>query len=642
MAYNIKGDLSVARNFDAFGGKQGKQYIIEGFVDFTASEPTHTLNAVYINTATGNGSTTTGTTFTANNLYKSNGTTWFEVAPAPGFMAFDNANDLLSVYTGTAWSSAPFSSIYREDGGITSPRTVTLTPGASITFKESGQAGTAIDNISVSSRFFESNITSVTHTSGTNVAVDMSLSHAYRINVSNASTGDVTVDAPTNAPSISNILMIHLNNIDAASRNFIMNATYKGTDGNSLGTIAVINGTMRSFAFYYNDIASEWVAFYDNVPPVVSAIASRTEETITQSAHGFTAGQVVYHDGTDWKLALAEGTGVKAAQAVISSVADVNTFTIVTSGAATISGHGLTVGEYYWLDQTTSGAITVTQPTSGATQQILHVRDANTVFVDIEQMSSTFPSTLSNLSAIQLGLTGTQTPILNTDNQLIVWNSTLYSSGLSMNADGTVTLLAGKKYRLFGSLQNPGVVSGSGSFAFFDKTNSTDIGSQMDLSSMNNNSNLGEITSQVLIVEPTANIDVGIRYVAGTMGDVSVRSVFSIEEIPSTSLVVVDPASLSTNDQSSAGYFDLGNMRIQWGTWSSTVSGAETQTFGQPFASAPYHVNLQFDNAGANNGDNNFSVDMSSATSTSIAINRTSTSYSGTVSVRYLAIGAKP
>jgi hypothetical protein len=54
------------------------------------------------------------------------------------------------------------------------------------------------------------------------------------------------------------------------------------------------------------------------------------------------------------------------------------------SGKVTWTGHGLTVGSYYYLSQTTPGALTPTRPTAGLLQQILFVEDINTIHVDIE------------------------------------------------------------------------------------------------------------------------------------------------------------------------------------------------------------------------------------------------------------------
>jgi hypothetical protein len=59
-----------------------------------------------------------------------------------------------------------------------------------------------------------------------------------------------------------------------------------------------------------------------------------------------------------------------------------NTFEVTVHGVVTIPAHGFTVSEHYWLG--TAGAITSAQPVSGIIQSLMYVRDANTLFIDIE------------------------------------------------------------------------------------------------------------------------------------------------------------------------------------------------------------------------------------------------------------------
>jgi hypothetical protein len=57
----------------------------------------------------------------------------------------------------------------------------------------------------------------------------------------------------------------------------------------------------------------------------------------------------------------------------------------IHDGEVTWTGHGLTVGAWYYLDQTTAGGYTTTKPTTGLVQQLFFVEDANTIHVDIEE-----------------------------------------------------------------------------------------------------------------------------------------------------------------------------------------------------------------------------------------------------------------
>jgi len=111
--------------------------------------------------------------------------------------------------------------------------------------------------------------------------------------------------------------------------------------------------------------------------------ASALTELVVQATHGFNVLQPVYHDGTDWKASQGD-LGEKVAQAIVTKVIDGSHFIVTTHGVAEVTAHGLTAGEYYWLDQASS-AVVDTKQTSGIVQGLLHVRDANTIFVDVEQ-----------------------------------------------------------------------------------------------------------------------------------------------------------------------------------------------------------------------------------------------------------------
>lgn len=106
------------------------------------------------------------------------------------------------------------------------------------------------------------------------------------------------------------------------------------------------------------------------------------EEAITQNAHGFSAKDVIYHDGIQWKKAKGDDS-LKAAQAIVTDVADSDNFVICTFGRASISGHGFSVGSHYWLDQITDGLATSSKPTSGIVQPVFYVRDSDTIQVNI-------------------------------------------------------------------------------------------------------------------------------------------------------------------------------------------------------------------------------------------------------------------
>lgn len=108
------------------------------------------------------------------------------------------------------------------------------------------------------------------------------------------------------------------------------------------------------------------------------------QETFTQIAHGFNVLDAIYHNGTDWQLAKAD-SATTASIGVITEVPTANTFIITYSGSVTITAHGMTAGEYFWLSETTAGALTYTAPTTGIVQSIGKVIDANNILFFYDQ-----------------------------------------------------------------------------------------------------------------------------------------------------------------------------------------------------------------------------------------------------------------
>lgn len=85
----------------------------------------------------------------------------------------------------------------------------------------------------------------------------------------------------------------------------------------------------------------------------------------TQTAHGFSVGNVVRFDGTDWVLSDASADATSEVFGIVSTVVDANTFQLTSSGY--ISGlSGLTAGAAHFLSET-AGAITATAPTAAST-----------------------------------------------------------------------------------------------------------------------------------------------------------------------------------------------------------------------------------------------------------------------------------
>jgi len=84
------------------------------------------------------------------------------------------------------------------------------------------------------------------------------------------------------------------------------------------------------------------------------------KETITQSSHGFAAGDVLRHNGTIYTKAQADSSANAEAVGIVESV-DGNDFTIVYAGRITITGASWTAGSVYYLSASSLGALTTTE-----------------------------------------------------------------------------------------------------------------------------------------------------------------------------------------------------------------------------------------------------------------------------------------
>jgi hypothetical protein len=94
--------------------------------------------------------------------------------------------------------------------------------------------------------------------------------------------------------------------------------------------------------------------------------ATSTAQPINQTAHGFTTGQQIYFDGTNWALAQADAVAT-ARIGTVGQVVDANRFLVVFEGILRWNGHGLTVGALYYLSDTVAGGIKTAAPVAPGT-----------------------------------------------------------------------------------------------------------------------------------------------------------------------------------------------------------------------------------------------------------------------------------
>lgn len=91
----------------------------------------------------------------------------------------------------------------------------------------------------------------------------------------------------------------------------------------------------------------------------------------------------VVYDGTDWVGAQADAV-VTLAKAI-----QLSDSTIVSTGSVSWTSHGLDVGETYFTSQTTAGSYVTPEPTSGLSQKLFTVIDANTIAVQVQEGAET-------------------------------------------------------------------------------------------------------------------------------------------------------------------------------------------------------------------------------------------------------------
>jgi hypothetical protein len=108
---------------------------------------------------------------------------------------------------------------------------------------------------------------------------------------------------------------------------------------------------------------------------------SQVVESITQASHGFSAGQPVGHNGSNWVLADAS-IGQTPCHALVVNVVNANTFEVAITGIHTLTTHGLTLGQNYL--SVTAGQLSPNAAGPGNVQQLVLVAiDANTVLLNI-------------------------------------------------------------------------------------------------------------------------------------------------------------------------------------------------------------------------------------------------------------------
>jgi hypothetical protein len=110
-----------------------------------------------------------------------------------------------------------------------------------------------------------------------------------------------------------------------------------------------------------NLLTSDGTNWLSSTPAVVNTAA--VTKAITQVAHGFVVGDLLYLVGITYTKAIATSAAASEVVGMVSAVAGVDDFTLTTSGRVT--GIPVTVaGTVYFLSPTTAGLYTSTEPST--------------------------------------------------------------------------------------------------------------------------------------------------------------------------------------------------------------------------------------------------------------------------------------
>jgi hypothetical protein len=218
----------------------------------------------------------------------------------------------------------------------------------------------------------------------------------------------------------------------------------------------------------------------------------------------------------------------------------------------------------------------------------------------------------------------------------------------STPASGTFDLTAGKTYELEGALSLQGLTGATDggyiTYGWVDTSNNllaTGQGSaQIQIDAVTTAKIFAGQQTAKIIYTPSVNQTVKFRiftpagvtsfalYGSGT-GQAGTYAI--IKQLGSTSNTV---GTLPANDQSATGYFDIGNMRMQWGTHNDGNVDTTTVTFPAPFANTNYAVNATSNTSAG-------SLCTEAKTTTTFDIDRASTTVT-TQLYSWFAIGLKP
>jgi len=269
----------------------------------------------------------------------------------------------------------------------------------------------------------------------TSSAISGATSVSYAVTTANA---DSTVTPAADRPVIllNNTVSTTINSVAnpaAGKQVFLINdglvdLTINDNNGGSTGIFTGTGSpftlkTNASVSLLYNSSQSRWVLSGG----AGGSGSGGTVLLVGQSSTGLVVGDVMYVNGTNFTKASAAAANTAEVVGVVSNIIDASSYEVTLTGLVEKAGWGLTPGEVYFLSATTSGAITVTEPsTIGQVSVPIGVAQTSTQLIVSPKRGVVVGGTnarteLTLASASTTNIFNAQTPTLYQAGELTGW-----------------------------------------------------------------------------------------------------------------------------------------------------------------------------------------------------------------------------
>lgn len=235
-------------------------------------------------------------------------------------------------------------------------------------------------------------------------------------------------------------------NNDAANKNYVDTLSRVESLNGQTGVITGFGQNSLSDTTITAPVAGQILEY--NGTQWVNVTPPSNQLSINQPGHGFTISNNVplpaYVD-TSGVVQLAQANSLNTLSAFyIVEITDVNNFVIQNNGFLPATSHGLSVGEYYFLSDTTAGDITITEPLDSINDVVLFVIDPDTLLLvdnrpEDKNSIEKFLIKVSNTNTTTNINTGTNTEVPITGTTVINENSFYSISGNGIQVPQTRT-----------------------------------------------------------------------------------------------------------------------------------------------------------------------------------------------------------